>query len=328
MDLLWKHMRSLWPRWTLAPAAPFVLWALYCLFVRHEPRWELALFLVLVPALAYATPRTKRLYVGLIPFMLVGLLYDAMRFVQGVGVTRARVHLCDLRAREIALFGVDVGGARGTVHDWLQLHATPLLDRYFAIPYGIYLFVAVGYGFYLGARDPNGLARYGWTFFVVNLAGFATYHLYPAAPPWYFHAHGCQVDLAAPAYEGANLARVDRALGYAYFHSLYGRSHDVFGAIPSLHVTYPVLMLLVGWRRHGWAGRALMVVYALSMIGAALYLDHHWMIDVLLGLVFVTASFLLVTTILDARRAFSLKPQIAFGPDAIGTGRPSERRSP
>ncbi len=169
----------------------------------------------MVPVLAYVTPRTKRLYVRLTPFMLVGLLYDAMRFVQVVDVTSVRVHLCDLRAREAALLGVHVGGARGTVHDWLQLHATPLLDSYFAIPYGIYLFVAVGYGFYLDARDPVGLARYGWTFFVVNLARFATYHLYPAAPPWYLHAHACQVDLAAPAFEGANLTRVDRAHGAA-----------------------------------------------------------------------------------------------------------------
>ena len=28
------------------------------------------------------------------------------------------------------------------------------------------------------------MRRFAWTFFFLNVAGFLTYHLYPAAPPW------------------------------------------------------------------------------------------------------------------------------------------------
>ena len=61
-----------------------------------------------------------------------------------------------------------------------------------------------------------------WSFFVLNIAGFVTYHLYPAAPPWYFHLHGCTVDLAAPASAGPNLTRVDAWLGISYFAGFTG----------------------------------------------------------------------------------------------------------
>jgi membrane-associated phospholipid phosphatase len=291
---LWCRMRTLWPRWTLLPAAPFVLWSAWCVVIRREWRWELITLMIATPLLAYFSERTKRIYLGVVPLLLTGLLYDAMRFVQGVGVTASSVHVCDLRQHEAALFGLDVGGVRGTVQDYLQLHSSLALDVYFAIPYGVYLLVAVGYGLYLGITDLGALRVFAWTFFALNLAGFLTYHLYPAAPPWYFHAHGCGVDLSVAASEGPNLARIDRWLGFDYFHGLYGRSHDVFGAIPSLHVTYPVLMLLVGWPKHGLAMRLAMLVYAASMIVGAVYLDHHWILDVIIGLAYVFAIHALV----------------------------------
>ncbi len=316
MTRLWRHMRALWPRWTLLPTAPIVLWCAYCLFVRGERRWELALIMVVAPLVAYGSTRTKRLWEGWLPLALVGLLYDAMRFVQGVGVSAATVHVCDLRAHELALFGVSAAGATGatgasgarvTLQDWLQAHASPIADAYFAIPYGIYIFAALGYAVYLGFTDHEALRRYGWTFFALNVAGFATYHLYPAAPPWYFHQYGCSFDPSALASEGPNLARIDRLLGFPYFHGLYGRSHDVFGAMPSLHVTYPVLMLLVGWSRHRWFGRTTLIVYALSMIVGAVYLDHHWILDVLVGEAYVLAIYAAVVAVL-ARRGRPTRP--------------------
>jgi membrane-associated phospholipid phosphatase len=323
-------MRTLWPRWTLLPAAPFVLWCSYLLLVRGEARWELVAILIGAPLLAYASQRTKKLFVGWLPFMLVGLLYDAMRFVQDWGVSASTVHVCDLRAYELSLFGSygrGPGGGPGTLHDWLQAHASTFADAYFAIPYGSYIFVALGYGVYLAYTDHAALQRYGWAFFVLNIAGFVTYHLYPAAPPWYFHAHGCGVDLTATASEGANLARVDRLLGIGYFHGLYGRSHDVFGAVPSLHVTYPVLMAWVGWPRHRWPVRALMLVYAASMIAGAIYLDHHWILDVVIGLSFVAVIYPATVAVLGRRGQLAVLAPTPIAPD-LSQPAPAPARRP
>ena len=272
-------------------SAPFVAWPLF-LVSRGEVRWEMLTVLVLVPVLAFTR---RRLLTGLLPLALVGLLYDTMRFVKNVGLSPERVHLCDLRGAEVALFGVAVGGGpRGTLHDVIQAHPTLALDALCAFPYGTYLYAVIGAAMYLYRRDFVRLQRFTWTFLFLNVAGFATYHVFPAAPPWYFHAHGCVVDLAAHASAGPNLTRVDALLGVDYFRGFYGRSNDIFGAVPSLHVAYPTLLALETWAYLNLPLRVAAVAYAALMCVAAVYLDHHWVIDVMLGLAYTAALLPLV----------------------------------
>lgn len=285
-----RHVRTLWPDAGILLPLPFVLWPLGCVLAGLG-RWEHAAIMIGVPALAYASARSKRLFLGLLPFGVLGLVYDAMRFVKDVGVSTERVHLCDLRAIDMRIASATVGGARGTVHDWLQAHDSLPLDLLFAIPYGTFIFVAIAFAIYLYVKDYERMRVFGWVFLLVNLAGFATYHLYPAAPPWYFHAHGCSVDLAAHASEGPKLARVDAFLGIHYFRDFYGRASDVYGAVPSLHVAYPMLIMLFGWPVLRLPGRVLAVVFLLLMCTAAVYLDHHWIVDVVAGLAITIAVF-------------------------------------
>jgi membrane-associated phospholipid phosphatase len=105
------------------------------------------------------------------------------------------------------------------------------------------------------------------------------------------------VDLAARASEGPNLARVDAWLGVHYFGGFYARSKNVFGAMPSLHCAYPLLIVLEGWKpfaaleRAKWPLRVASVAYSLWMCAAAVYLDHHWILDVIVGLGFALVTF-------------------------------------
>lgn len=269
---------------------PFMLWAIGCLAM-GVGRWEHVVILVVVPLLAFGNAATKRLFLGLVPMGLLGIVYDLMRWVKDVGVTPERVHVCDLRAIDMRIASVTVNGERGSIHDWLQAHESLPLDLLFAIPYGTFLFLAIGFAVYLYVKDYTRMRLFGWAFLLVNLAGFATYHLYPAAAPWYFHAHGCVVDMTARATEGPNLARVDAFLGIHYFRDFYGRSADVYGAVPSLHVSYPLLIVLFGWPVMRWPGRTFAVAFLVSMCSAAVYLDHHWIVDVLLGLAYTVAVY-------------------------------------
>lgn len=279
------HLRTLWPGAGIWLPLPFVLWSGGSLLAGSR-RWEHVAILIGVPLLAYAGAATKKLFLGLLPMGLLGLVYDAMRFVKDFGVTQERVHVCDLRAIDMRIAGVTVGGVRGTVHDWIHAHTSAALEVACAVPYGTFILLAFGFAVFLYWKDYERLRRFAWAFLIVNLAGFATYHLYPAAPPWYFHEHGCAVDLAALPSEGASLARVDALLGFPYFHGFYGRSSDVFGAVPSLHVAYPMLVVLFGWPILRWPGRVFALTFLVSMCTAAVYLDHHWIIDVVLGLVY------------------------------------------
>ena len=240
-----------------------------------------ALVVAAALGLFVAWPRARRLLRGAFPMALAGLLYDAMGLLPKE--PRDRIHVCDLRAREVALFGVPLNGQRVTPGDWLQAHSVPALDVLCALPYAAFLVACIACAAWLYVRDYPRMIRLAWCFFALNVAGFVTYRLYPAAPPWYYHAHRCDVDPLARSSAGPNLTRVDAWLGTDYFAAMYRRSTNVFGAMPSLHVAYSFLVVLVGWRVFGRAGRVTSLAFFVAMCFSAVYLDHHWVVDVLAG---------------------------------------------
>jgi hypothetical protein len=271
--------------WMLLAPVPFLLHGAWSAW-RGVFHWENAAICLFFVITALGGARTRRLLVGAYPLGLVGLMYTSMKVVENVGVSPATVHLCDLRAAELALFGITVGGQRMTLHDWWQVHPVPALDFLCAIPYGTFLFAITGCAIWLYFRDYTRMVRFGWCYLALNVAGFLTYHLYPAAPPWYFHAHGCVVDLTVHATEGPNLARVDAWLGVPYFAGMYGRASDVFGAMPSLHAAYALLIVLLAWPTYGVGWRIVSVAFLVLMCFAAVYLDHHWVLDLVAGLLY------------------------------------------
>lgn len=301
------HLRRLWPNGGAWLPLPVVAYLLYW-FVAGERHWERVAVMIAVLLLAYFDARTKRLFVGLYPIALLGVVYDAMRFVKNAGITPERVHDCDLRAIDMRIASVTIDGVPGSVHEWLQRHWSPVLDVICAVPYGVFIYAALAFSVFLYLKDYDRLRAFVWTFFALNIAGFVTYHVYPAAPPWYFHAHGCTVDLTAHSSEGPNLARVDAMLGFRYFAGFYARSNDVFGAMPSLHVAYPMLITLYGWPVFGRVLRASSLVFLVTMCFAAVYLDHHWIIDVVVGLAYTVIVFLVVGRLM--RRRAPPQPQL------------------
>ena len=294
------HVKRLWPRYALVPLIPFVAYALLSA-ARSDLRVEHVGAIVLVAGLAYTGPRTKSLLAAIYPVGLVGLLYDGMRPLKNLGLSPERVLLCDLRALELRLFGFEVNGFRMTLHDWFLVHHWPAVDLLAAFPYATFILASLACAVFLAVRDPAAMKRFTWAFFATNVAGFVTYHLLPAAPPWYFHTHGCTVDLATHASEGPALMRVDAMLGVSYFHGMYSKASSVFGALPSLHCAYPFLVVLEGWRSFGPRLRVLSVAYWLLMIFASIYLDHHWLLDGILGSTYALIASLVVRRLLPSR---------------------------
>lgn len=290
MSRVWAHCKRIWPRYTLFPALPL---SLYCIAMAalRMLRWDHVLIAACPIVLGYAHEKTKRFLVAISGFLAIALLYDAGRFIRDLGVTESRVLNCRLYDLEKSLLGIQEGGRQIALQDYFRIHHHIAADAFFSVPYATFIALTVVYSVYLFRTDEKACSRFGWAFFALNVMGILTYHLLPAAPPWYLHKYGCAIHLDVVEYEGDALARVDALTGIGYFRGFYGRAAEVFGALPSLHVAYPLLIVLEGWRRHRWPGRGLAVFYFLWMCCAAVYLDHHWIPDLVLGWAYTLVVF-------------------------------------
>jgi inositol phosphorylceramide synthase catalytic subunit len=271
------QVRTLWGRLWFLPLVP----ALYALILLPfgELRPEHVVFGVLCPVLAFYGPRTKSFFVDVSPYVAVAVAYDLVRYVRPFFVTADRVLACDLRAAELVLFRA---GPNVTFQDYFAVHHSPAFDLLFAVPYTIFVYLVIAYAGYLYFKDRARMRVYLWAFAFGNAMSFLCWLALPAAPPWYLRAHGCEIDPNALP-NAAALLRVDALLGIDYYRTFYSRASSIFGALPSMHCAYPVIGLLSAWRAAGWRTRPLHIAYTVVMAVAAVYLDHHWVIDVLAG---------------------------------------------
>ncbi|AUX32710.1 uncharacterized protein SOCE836_048560 [Sorangium cellulosum] len=287
-----RRARARWgPRFWL-PSLPWLAYVAL-LAPRGAARWDHLAVAALAAASVCAGERSRRFFLNALPFFLLFLAYDGMKQLDGGLAAPDHVLGCELRAAELALFGVEIGGRRLTPGELLARLERPALDLLCALPYGGYVLVMVGHWLHLYRSEALAARRFAWLAFATHLFGLATYRLLPAAPPWYVEAHGCAIDPAAHSSPAA-LARVDAMLGITYFRDLYSRGATVYGALPSLHVTYPLYGLLATFRRASAPSLALQLAYAALMLFAALYLAHHWLIDALLGYAYVALAWALV----------------------------------
>jgi hypothetical protein len=294
----WSRLRALWGRGLILPFLP-ALYALVLVVLHGELRPEHLVLAVLALALGLIGPRTAALYRELLPFLAVGIGYDCVRYARAAWVTSDRVLSCSFRAAERAILPLP-GGT--TVPEWFMSHHVAAADLAAAVPYFGFVYFAVGYAIWLRFRDPRKMAYFAWSFAFANWISFFVWILIPVAPPWYVHAHGCAVSLA-DLPSPAGLSRVDALLGVPYFEHFYSRAASVFGALPSMHCAYPLLGLLTAWRGAGRKERALHVMYAIWMASSALYLGHHWVIDVVAGWTTALAGVLLARYFLEPYRA-------------------------
>ena len=225
--------------------------------------------------------RTRQFLRTFLPFIATGVIFDSMRYFYWPAID-GRVHTAGPYLFDRDLFGF--GGH--TLNEWFLDHHWAIADLASGFAYltfvGEYLALAMVL-FFRGRLD--GAATFARCFLVVNVMGFLTYFIYPAAPPWYVHDHGFAHALSNVAPSAAAGHRFDALLGTHFFDAVYGRGIDVFGAIPSLHSAYPLMAALLAFRIPAlrWA-RWPAVAFSALMCFSAIYLQHHYVIDVLFGL--------------------------------------------
>ncbi len=156
--------------------------------------------------------------------------------------------------------------------------------------------------------------RFRALFLTVTFAGFVTYVIYPAIPPW----------LASRRGDMPHTVRIVRAmwleLGLSDVAAVFGeKSKYAFpvGALPSLHAAWPFLLLVFLWSVAGrW--RTTLVAYALAMALTLVYTADHFVFDILLGWTYV------IVVVLAFRLVQKRRPETsgASGGRSPGSERP------
>ncbi|HEY2027907.1 MAG TPA: phosphatase PAP2 family protein, partial [Myxococcales bacterium] len=120
--------------------------------------------------------------------------------------------------------------------------------------------------------------------------------------------------------DAAAALRFDAIFGTHFFAEMYGRGVDVYGAYPSLHASYPFIVLAVTLRERALRFLRLPAFgFFLLMCLSAVYLQHHYVTDVVLGIAYggVTLALAVQWSAARASRA---------QPSASGSAEPSASR--
>ncbi len=171
-----------------------------------------------------------------------------------------------------------------TPNEYWRSHTHSFLDRLTGLFYLCWIPLPLAFAGYLFYKDKVVFLRFSLTFLLVNLLGFVVYYVYPAAPPWYVQLYGFEFHAHTPG-NVAGLGRFDSLVGEPVFASLYAKSSNVFAAMPSLHASYPLIVLYYGIRRRMGLVNILFGIIMAGIWFAAVYSSHHYVLDVLAGIV-------------------------------------------
>ena len=230
-----------------------------------------------------------------LPLALVLAVYDLLRGYAD-GLLFSAWYRPQLEA-DALLFG----GTVPTV--WLQdrlWHGSTDLRWYDYASWAVYMsyFVAT----YLLAGLLWFYARPRFRRYVASVAltagmAFATFALFPAAPPWLASRTG---ELEWTTRLIGPISGHIPFLAFS-FEGLYEKGSEYsnpVAAVPSLHAAYTLLVTMFLWR---WAGRArpLLALYPPAMAFALVYTAEHYLVDILLGWAYTLLAVWVVAAVAD-----------------------------
>jgi len=231
--------------------------------------------------LYFASSITRKFILGFAIFIVYWILFDYMKAFPNYNYQD--VHIAGLYNFEKHLFGIHSNGLVVTPNEYWRLHNVTFLTVMSGIFYLCWIPVPLAFAGWLFFFNRNQFLRFALTFVLVNMLGFIVYYAYPAAPPWYVQYHGFHFYPATAGNTGG-LVKFDAYFHAGIFKSIYAKGSNVFAAMPSLHSSYPVIVLYYGLKnRLG----IINLFFGLVMFGiwfAAVYTSHHYVMDVLAGI--------------------------------------------
>jgi membrane-associated phospholipid phosphatase len=167
----------------------------------------------------------------------------------------------------------------------------------------------------LWKRRHDRFTRLVALYLALTFAGFATYVLYPADPPWLTAQNGHLPELTRVVSDVLTQSGLPRA--GSLFENGSRFDNDV-AAMPSLHAAYPMMLALFFWPTAGRKLRVLLALYPLAMAFSLVYGAEHFVIDILIGWLYAAVVVLGLGRWLDRRAARKAQRVARRTPEAAG----------
>lgn len=252
-----------------------------------------SIYLIILYAVLVSVKPTRKFALALAPWMLFACSYDWMRLLPNYEVNP--IDVSGLYNAEKSLFGITTAAGVLVPGEYFAIHHCAVADFFAGVFYLCWVPVPIAFSLYLYIKgDKRNYLRISVCWLLVNLMGFAGYYIHPAAPPWYTINYGMEPVLNTPG-NVAGLGRFDELTGLPIFHSIYGKNANVFAAVPSLHAAYMVITTFYAvMSRRSKFTVALFAFICAGIWCTAVYSCHHYIIDVLLGIMTAVLGILLL----------------------------------
>lgn len=275
-------------RWTRARFRKPISWvrllyvvSLATVFIVWRTFWTPDLLFIALFIGFWLWGQGKQFFTQFTPFIALLLSYDGLRSL--ASYLNSHVHYVFMAHFDQRLFGV-------LPTAWLQQYLyhghLQWYDFYFYGLYMVHFIVPLVLAIILWKKRPGGYAQFITALLILSYAGFLTYILYPAAPPWL----ASQLHLITPIHRISS--DVWWAMGIHNFPSLYRHlAPNEVAAVPSLHAAYPTLVWLFTYTYFDKKLAAIFLLYPISVCVGVVYLGEHYVFDVLLGIAYAVVSF-------------------------------------
>lgn len=262
---------------TLVFTALYFFWFVVLVGLRSE---HLILYGLIILTF-FGTNATRQFILAFGVFILYWIVYDSMRILPNYKVNP--IHISEPYHLEKQLLGINDNGIVRTLNEYFALYHQKFFDIMGGVFYLSWVPVPLAFAVYLYFVDKPLFFRFSYCFVFINFLGFIIYYAYPAAPPWYVAKYGFETNFNVSGGI-AGLKYFDQWAGFPIFEGIYKKNSNVFAAIPSLHSTYPFIVLYYGiQKRLGYIN----IIFAILCLGiwfTAVYSGHHYVIDVLAGI--------------------------------------------
>lgn len=218
-----------------------------------------------------------------IPFAFLFLSYEFLRGFAGHLADRA--HIFSMVRFDNAIFFGKLPSSELQKLLYIPGHLH-FYDYIFSVLYMLHFALPFVFGFILWLNKRSEYWKFIISLLILSYISFITYVIYPAMPPWMASQNGF-----IPEVHDVFGAAFGSIVKGPAMPSIYNfMNANPVAAMPSLHAAYPFLVYLFMRRIYGRKAN-FFLIYVFAVFIGVIYLGQHYIIDVLVGILYTYLSF-------------------------------------